>query len=200
MTARKEENILIEGGFILLVASSYTCMRVLAKLGKNIPDRQLVFMRNFVCLLLLLPRILPSKPKLLQTKAAIYIVRAIAGRLNMCCFFYSIHYIILTDAILLNNTMPLFVPLVLFYYFAIGSLVSAILLFWSWRSHISLTWLILIGIGIFSGVYRFSLTKGYRYAPKRKISFLIYFAVILSGVFDWAFWNIVPDRISLGLF
>jgi len=270
MIARKDENMLIGGGLVLLAAASYACMGVLVKFGKDIPDQQLVFMRNFVCLLLILPWVMLPKPKPLQTQVlTIHIFRAVAGLLNMYCFFFSIRYIILADAMLLNNTMPLFVPLVLlvwkrkkiplklipgliigfagvlfilhpgmtlfrpaalialasglfmslsmagirelgkfepiyrilFYYFAISSLVSAIPLFWAWRLHTPMTWFILLGIGIFAAVYQFFLTKGYQYAPAQKISPLIYFAVVLSGVFDWAFWGIVPDWMSyVGVF
>lgn len=261
MSARKDENILIGGGLVLLAAASYACMGALVKYGKHIPDQQLVFMRNFVCLLVLLPWILIPKPKPLHTKVLpTHLIRAAAGLLNMYCFFYSIRFIILADAMLLNNTMPLFIPLVLlvwkrkkiplklipgliigfigvifilnpgislirpaalialasglfmsismtgirelgkfepiyrilFYYFGISSVVSAIPLFWAWHDHTLLTWAILVGVGLFAAVYQFFLTKGYSYAPAQKISPLIYFAVILSGVIDWIFWGIVP--------
>lgn len=265
MGARKDENTWAGGGLILLAAASYACMGALVKFGKAIPDQQLVFMRNGVCLLVLLPWILLPKPKPLQTQVLkTHLIRAIAGLLNMYCFFFSIRYILLADAMLLNNTMPLFIPLVLlvwkrkaiplklipglaigfigvlfilrpskdlfqpaalialasgifmsismagirelgkfepiyrilFYYFAISSLISAVPLFWSWKNHEPLTWLILAGVGIFAAVYQYFLTKGYQYAPAQKISPLIYFAVILSGLFDWIFWGDVPGILS----
>lgn len=265
MKARKEEHILIGGGFILLAATSYACMGATVKFGEKISDQQLVFMRNFICLLLLLPWIFLPKPKPIKTKVLFtHIIRATAGLLNMYCFFISIRYIILTDAMLLNNTMPLFVPLVLFiwkgkkiplklipgliigfagvlfilrpgvnifhlgallalasgvfmsismagirelgkfepiyrilfYYFAISSFLSVIPLFWGWKNHSLVGWLILIGVGVFAAIYQYFLTKGYQYAPASKISPLIYFAVILSGVFDWIFWNNVPMLMS----
>lgn len=265
MGARKDENILAGGGLILLAAASYACMGALVKLGKVVPDQQLVFMRNFVCLLVLLPWILLPKPKALATPVlGTHLIRAVAGLLNMYCFFFSIRYILLADAMLLNNTMPLFIPLVLlvwkgkkiplklipgliigfigvifilrpsmelfkpaalvalasgffmsismagirelgkfepiyrilFYYFLISSIISFIPLFWGWEFHTPLTWLILVGVGIFAAVYQYFLTKGYQYAPAQKISPLIYFAVILSGAFDWIFWGDVPELMS----
>lgn len=265
MAARREENVLIGSGFILTAATSYACMGAFVKFGKKIPDEQLVFMRNFVCLLLLLPWILIPKPKPLETKVfPNHLIRGIAGLLNMYCFFFSIHYIILTDAMLLNNTMPLFIPLVLllwkrkkitlklipgliigflgvililqpgrtlfhpaafaalasglfmsismagirelgrdepvyrilFYYFLISSTISALLLTWGWQNQSLEGWMLLLGVGTFAFVYQFFLTRGYQYAPAQKISPLIYFAVILSGMFDWIFWGKKPDIFS----
>ncbi|MCC5831931.1 MAG: DMT family transporter [Chlamydiales bacterium] len=265
MDVCKEENILSGGGLILLAAASYACMGALVKFGEAIPDQQLVFIRNFVCLLVVLPWILLPKPKSLRTPLlGTHLIRATAGLLNMYCFFFSIRYILLADAMLLNNTMPLFIPFVLlawkgikiplklipglitgfigvifilhptlslfrpaalvalasgffmsismvgirelgkfeplyrilFYYFLITSIISAIPLFWAWKTATLLSWLILIGVGIFAAVYQFFLTKGYQYAPAQKISPLIYFSVILSGVFDWIFWGDKPPIIS----
>lgn len=262
---RSSENIPLGGGYVFLAAAAYACMGALVKFGGKIPDEQLVFVRNFICLLLLLPWIFFPKPKPLKTTVfTTHLVRSTAGLLNMYCFFYSIRYILLTDAMLLNNTMPLFVPLVvwiwrgeklplklvpgliigfigvifilrpgialfqpaalmalasgifmsismagirelgkvepiyriLFYYFAISSFVSAIPLFWAWQNHTMLLWLILLGVGVFAALYQYFLTLGYQYAAASKISPLIYFAVILSGVFDWVFWNNAPDIMS----
>ena len=262
---QKSDNLLAGGGFIVLAAVAYACMGALVKWGGKIPDEQLVFARNFVCLLVLFPWIFLPKFKPLKTKVfPTHIVRALAGLLNMYCFFYSIRYILLTDAMLLNNTMPLFLPLILwvwqgekiskilipgivigflgvlfilrpgvsilqpaslaalasglfmsismagirelgkfepiyrilFYYFAISTLLSAIPLIWAWENQTLILWLILLGVGVFAAIYQYFLTLGYQYAPASKISPLIYFAVVLSGIFDWMFWQNIPDMFS----
>lgn len=97
--------------FILLAALAYAGMGVLVKLGGDgLTDEQLVFMRNAVCLVILLPFLrVPLKTKVLK----MHLIRAGAGLLNMYCFFISIRYILLADAMVLNNTMPLFIPLVM---------------------------------------------------------------------------------------
>jgi drug/metabolite transporter (DMT)-like permease len=262
---RKSENALAGGGFILVASAAYACMGALVKFGGKIPDQQLVFFRNFICLLLIVPWLLLPKPKPLKTSVfPTHLLRSVAGLLNMYCFFYSIRYIILTDAMLLNNTMPLFVPLVvwiwkgeklppklipgliigfvgvllilrpgislfqpaalvalasgifmsismagnrelgkieplfriLFYYFAISSIVSAFPLLWGWENHTAFLWLILLGVGITGAIYQYFLTLGYEYASASKISPFIYFAVILSGLFDWLFWHKPPHITS----
>lgn len=262
----EEKDRLIFGCVMILLASTaYACMGALVKAGKGISDQQLVFMRNFICLVLILPWILLPKPRSVATQVLpMHAVRAVAGLLNMYCFFFSIRYILLTDAMLLNNTMPLFLPFVrffwhgkkiqlklipglilgfigvvlilhptanlfrpaalvalasglfmsismagirelgkfeplyriLFYYFGISSLLSVIPLFWAWQNYGFMMWVILIGIGVLAAIYQYFLTKGYQYASAQKISPLIYFAVILSGVFDWIFWNNVPHFFS----
>lgn len=262
----EKENIRKGALLVLLAAISYACMGAVVKfLREGSTDAQLVFFRNFLCLVFFLPWIFLHKPKKLKTTVLpIHIVRAFAGLLNMYCFFYSIRYILLSDAMLLNNTMPLFLPLVmlvwqkekislkllpaliigfigvviilkptsaifhlgsllallsglfmsismagirelsfiepiyriLFYYFAISSLVSFIPLFFSWQTpdlSVIILWLLL---GLFAALYQFFLTKGYQTADAIRVSPIIYFAVILSGLFDFFFWHQVPDLSS----
>lgn len=101
--------------FVFLASASYALMGVLVKLGgTQLNDAQLVFMRNFTCLVLLLPFLFfPQRKPLATSVWPTHLLRATAGILNMYCFFYSIRFILLSDAMVLNNTMPLFVPLVL---------------------------------------------------------------------------------------
>jgi len=100
--------------FVLVAATSYACMSAIVKVGAGLTVNQFVFMRNFVCLLVILPTLFMSKEKVLRTAVfPTHVVRACAGLLNMYCFFYSVHYILLSDAVLLSNTMPLFIPLVM---------------------------------------------------------------------------------------
>lgn len=256
---------LLGAAFIFLAAVAYACMGVLVKFAKEVPNAQLVFMRNLVCLLLLLPFLFFPERKSLKTSVFfVHTLRATAGLLNMYCFFYSIQYILLADAMLLNNTMPLFIPLILwiwkrksiplflipglligfvgillilhpertifqpaaflaltsgffmsismtgvrelsrtdppyqilFYYFAIGTCLSAFPLFWVWKNPSFNLWLVMLGIGFFAALYQFFLTKGYEKASASKISPVIYFAVVLSGFFDWLFWDVKPDVYS----
>lgn len=252
--------------YIFFAAMAYACMGALVKVGGGqLSDTQMVFMRNFICLLILLPIFLVSERKTIKTPLLfVHIVRASAGLLNMYCFFFSIRTILLADAMLLNNTMPLFIPFImwiwkkkkipfllvpglaigflgvalilhpgkgilqlgallalasgffmsismagikelsrtepiyriLFYYFAISTIVSAIPLIWTWKSPTLFTWALLIGIGIFAWIYQLLLTKGYQKASASIISPVIYFGVVVAGAFDWIFWGQKPDLLS----
>lgn len=111
----RAENLKLGVLYVFLASVAYACMGVLVKFGTSkVTNEQMVFMRNFVCLVLLMPWIFLPKTKSLRTPViGIHLIRGIAGLLNMYLFFYSIRYILLADAVLLNNTMPLFVPFVL---------------------------------------------------------------------------------------
>lgn len=111
----RTQNLTKGSFYIFLAACAYSVMGACAKLSyAEANDRQIVFARSFLCLLFLMPWVLFPKPKPLATSCLkIYMVRSIAGLLNMYCFFASIRYILLSDAMLLNNTMPLFIPLVM---------------------------------------------------------------------------------------
>ncbi len=262
MSRRKTQNLLLGALLIFIAATAYAFMGALVKFGGKVSDEQLVFMRNAVCLIIILPWVL-NKP--LKTKVfPRHLFRAAAGLLNMYCFFYAIRYIRLTDAMVLNNTMPLFIPFVLwiwkkqkirlklvpglvigfvgillilrpglgifrapaaialasglfmslsmvgvrnlgkhdptyrilFYYFAIATLISAFPLAWGWSNHPWTIWVLLVGIGLFALLYQLFLTMGYEYASPQKVSPLIYFAVVLSAFLDWIFWHDKPSALS----
>src|ERR1700722_8013031 len=112
----KKENLFLGALYILLAATSFSCMSVLIKyIAPYVTDDVIVFFRNLIGLVLLLPFLFIPKQKPLATQFfPNHFVRAIASVLTLYCLFYSIHHILLADAILLNNTMPLFVPFVMY--------------------------------------------------------------------------------------
>lgn len=82
----------------------------------------------------------------------------------------------------------------MFYYFLITMLLSAVsMLFhfhihWSWH-----TVLMLLGVGIFGTIYQECLIRGSCYAPASIISTLLYLSVVFSTLFDWLIWGLIPD-------
>ncbi len=263
----REENIFKGALFIFFSAVCYTVMGILVKASNGIVENsQLVFVRNFVSLCVLLPFLFYPKKVPLSTKVlGTHLIRGITGLLNMYSFFYSLHFILLSDAMLLNNTMPLFIPLILwiwkgrkislslalgmvvgflgvafilqpnrslfhpaaffalasgllmaismtgvrtlsktepilrilFYYFIIATTLSFFPLL---KTGLPLTihaWILLLGVGISAMVYQVFLTMGYQQAPASKVSPFIYFAVVLSAIYDWIFSKETPDLYSL---
>jgi drug/metabolite transporter (DMT)-like permease len=80
-------------------------------------DDQIVFIRSVTGLILVLPVVFyPQVKTLATTHFANHAIRGVAAVLALYAFFYSIHHIVLADAVLLNNTMPLFVPFILFFW------------------------------------------------------------------------------------
>jgi drug/metabolite transporter (DMT)-like permease len=107
----------IKKGLIFGVMSAF-CFALLGifvkEIGDQIPTSQLVFFRFAISLVILLPWLLTDKEfsfKIHQPLA--YVVRIMAALLALFFLFYAIKFIPLIDALLLNNTSPLFVPLII---------------------------------------------------------------------------------------
>ena len=77
------------------------------------PSTVIVFCRNGFALLALLPWIGWRGRSAIQTRVLrFHLLRAIAGLAAMYCFFHTIGQLQLADAVLLNYTLPLFMPLI----------------------------------------------------------------------------------------
>jgi len=94
----------------ILFASMAASVRVISR---EIPNAPIVFFRHFLMLVLLLPWIVRDGRDALRTDDLPgHFVRAIAGVGAVACYFYAIARMRLADAVLLNQSLPLFVPLV----------------------------------------------------------------------------------------
>lgn len=261
-----KENVLRGALYVLAGAFFFALMGLQVKiLGPAVSDTQIIFVRNAVGLLCITPFMF--FPKKIPFSTPFYkglLIRAISNLLTAYCFFYAIHHIFLADAMLLNNTMPLFVPFILFfwkgesipkglyapllvsfigillivrpsstifhsasviallsglfmaigtcgtrelgkteptirilfYLFAIAAAFTFIPLFWAWQKPTLVHAGLLVGVGICGMLYQLFIILGYKLVVPSKLSPLTYFAVILSGFFDWLFWNQIPHYLS----
>lgn len=100
--------------FALFAAISFTLMSLF---GKIIGDRasidMVLFARFFISLVLITPWVI-KKPKevLYLAKPSTIVTRSFFTLVSVACFFYALKFIPLSGALLLNNTFPLFVPIV----------------------------------------------------------------------------------------
>lgn len=105
-------------GFIFMVVAtmSYTLMSVQVKIiGHRLPISEVVFSRFFVCLLCTLPWLFAHPKKVISTtRPWLLLLRSLCGTTALACFFFSIRYIPLVDAVLLINLSPFIVPVILF--------------------------------------------------------------------------------------
>src|SRR5258706_10559519 len=103
-------------GALFMVASAalFAAMGAGIKLAsRELPNAMVVFFRNAVGLVVLLPWLLRVGLRGLHTRDLPgHIVRGLAGLASMYCFFYAIANLRLADAVLLNQSVPLFLPLV----------------------------------------------------------------------------------------
>jgi len=94
----------------LLFASMAASVRVAAR---ELPNAPIVFFRHFIMVVFLLPWLWREGRHALETDDLRgHVVRGLAGVSAVGCYFYAIARLRLADAVLLNQSMPLFIPLV----------------------------------------------------------------------------------------
>jgi drug/metabolite transporter (DMT)-like permease len=94
----------------MLFASMAAAVRVASR---ELPNAPIVFFRHFIMLVFLLPWLLRQGRHALDTDDMRgHLVRGLAGVSAVACYFYAIARLRLADAVLLNQSMPLFIPLV----------------------------------------------------------------------------------------
>jgi drug/metabolite transporter (DMT)-like permease len=92
----------------------FALMSVMVKLlSRSLPNAMVVFLRSSLSLLVLLPPILRRGAGQLRTRhLREHVVRGVVGMAAMYCFFFVIAKLGLAEALLLNYSLPLFIPLV----------------------------------------------------------------------------------------
>jgi drug/metabolite transporter (DMT)-like permease len=94
----------------VLFASMAASVRVVAR---ELPNAPIVFFRHFTMLVFLLPWLWREGRRALETDDFRgHLVRGLAGVSAVACYFFAIARLRLADAVLLNQSMPLFIPLV----------------------------------------------------------------------------------------
>ena len=103
-------------GALLMVASAllFASMAAMVSLAaRELANAPIVFFRHFIMLVFLLPWLVRQGRRALATHDfAGHLVRGLAGVAAVACYFYAIARLRLADAVLLNQSMPLFIPLV----------------------------------------------------------------------------------------
>jgi drug/metabolite transporter (DMT)-like permease len=100
--------------FMTVSALLFAGMSLAVKVAsRGLPNPEIVFFRNVLGLAVLLPLTLPLGARGLATRhLAEHLVRGLAGLAAMYCFFYAIAHLRVADAVLLNYSLPLFMPLI----------------------------------------------------------------------------------------
>lgn len=86
---------------------------------------------------------------------------------------------------------------VVFYFSAIGVVVSAIPLWWfaSLPSPELMVWMVATGLAATNG--QLQLTRAYSFAPAARVGAMSYSGVLFAGLIGWFVWAETPDRYSL---
>jgi drug/metabolite transporter (DMT)-like permease len=103
-------------GALMMIVSAmlFALMGVAVKVAaQTLPNTMVVFFRNAVGLLALAPWLWRLGLSGLRTRhLREHVIRSLAGLASMYCFFYALAHLRLADAILLNYSIPLFMPFV----------------------------------------------------------------------------------------
>ncbi len=86
---------------------------------------------------------------------------------------------------------------IVFYFCLIGSLLSAIPMFWVWRPYALKELFFLIAAGILANVSQIFMSHAYRLAPAGQIAPVNYMAIIFAGIWGFFLWQETPDFYSL---
>jgi drug/metabolite transporter (DMT)-like permease len=107
-------NLRRAAAYMLMAALLFALMSVMVKiLSHSLPNAMVVFLRSGLALLLLLPAMLWRGRGGLRTEhLGEHIVRGTIGMAAMYCFFFVIAKLGLAEGLLLNYSLPLFIPFV----------------------------------------------------------------------------------------
>jgi len=99
-------------GFALVSALSFAGMAVGVRLAsEHLPLSEVVFFRNFIALLVLMPLVIRNKTSLKTQHFPFHLLRAGAGIIATYFYFYALENLHVADALLLNYTSPIFIAL-----------------------------------------------------------------------------------------
>jgi len=179
-------------GFALLSAAGFACMAACVRMASGgLPQTEVVFFRNFIALLMLLPLMFHSRVSLRTGRFDLHLLRALSGLSAMYLYFYAINGLHLSDALLLNYTSPVFIALFAVLWlkedwtaarrWALGlSLVGLGLLFHPSAGIVSLPGLCGLASGALAGL---ALTTTKRLSDSDEpLSIVVWFALIASVV------------------
>jgi len=179
-------------GYALLSAAGFAMMAACVRVAsESLPQLEVVFFRNFIALLMLLPLLRHHRVSLKTRRFDLHLLRAGAGLSAMYLYFHAINGLHLSDALLLNYTSPVFIALFAVLWLkehwtvarriALGlSLVGLGLLFHPSADMVSIAGLCGLASGAFAGL---ALTTTKRLSDTDSpVSIVIWFALLASVV------------------
>lgn len=250
----------------LMASLCNTFMSVFVKLighGQSMPS--IVFSRFAIGFLVLLPWLLTEKNLLHVDNKTKVLLRCITSIGAMVCVIYSLQFMPVANVLLLNNTFPLFLPLltwiilgirtpvkmllgiamgfigvafvlhpnaqtfnwhaliallsgflaaqamlqirlltknssakqILFYLFAVGTLVTALFVPFSFHMPTPQQMLLLFFVGLFGAGYQFFLTNALLFAKARIVSPIYFSCIVFAALLDWLIWSINLNTLEI---
>jgi drug/metabolite transporter (DMT)-like permease len=107
-------------GALLITASELALLltgMIIKQISADVPLEQIIFFRNFLGLMLLMPWLYKKGINRLHTeRISMHILRGVVGVTAMFCMFYAWGNLPLAQAALLKQTSPLFIPVIAYFW------------------------------------------------------------------------------------
>ena len=207
-----KKDFYISVGFILSAELLFASMAAAIKLTSvYLPNESIVFFRNLLVVLILLPWIMyQGLDKMSTRQFRLHLLRSLAGLGAMYCFFYTLIHLPLAEAILLKTTLPFFIPIISLLW--LGETVQSLVYWAILIGFIGITVILKPGMETFSPVALIALMSGLLAALARStirrmsetepsMRVVFYFALIstlISAVpMSWAW--VTPNGSTWGL-
>lgn len=85
---------------------------------------------------------------------------------------------------------------IVFYFFTLATLVSAVPAAIDWQTPTAMQWLMLAGAGFFATLGQLGATKAYSLAPATRVGPYTYVSVVFAALWGWGLWGETPDLYS----
>lgn len=86
---------------------------------------------------------------------------------------------------------------IVFYFCVFGTLISAIPMFWHWRSFSWHELTLLVAAGLLANISQLFMSYAYSLAPAGQIGPMNYIAIVFAGIWGFIFWHELPDFFTL---
>ncbi len=177
--------------FALIAPLLYALKSVLIKFAPPTRVEFFVFFRFIFDFLLLIPFFILYRNKLHSKQLGLHSIRAIFAAISIACSVYGIKHLALVDAVLLESTLPLFVPLVAWawygkkitassFFILILGFAAVFILLQPKLNVLHLASLASIGAGLCSAITAVSIGK--LSTTEHPIAFLFYFNVFSAAL------------------
>lgn len=183
--------------FAFFAAFAYSTMALMAKLATEVSPSTMIFFRNFICMMIFFPAMLKNKNFKVNNKPLV-ILRAFVGFCTLSCFYYAAKRLKLVDSVLLINTAPLFIPLVIMIWDRVkipkGRVLAIVVGFAGILfilkpsfNFFNFAGLIGLGAGIFMSLSMVTLRKLSKTESTETILFYFFLGTVILGFFPMIF-------------
>ena len=199
ITANQDQKI----GFIyaFFASFSYATMASMAKLAVEVSPPTMIFFRNFICCIMLLPIFLKTRSGIKTKNSKLFTLRIFFGFFCLSCFYYAAKHMYIVDSVLLINTSPLFIPIVIYAWdrvkipktriFAIViGFIGVLFILKPTFDFFNFTGIIGLGAGVFMALSMVTLRKLSKTEPTEKILFYFFTGtMVLSFIPMVIYWK-----------